>query len=285
MHRQATDSAYYLDAGVHVPGNPLTFAPLTTDPSATRYFNSTGGIRWSTGTYEWREEGNYEEIRTVGEPRRYQPGKRYAAVYGAPVIAPCLTADGNTWTGDRLRIRVAMNCDSAGHIGTTRSVPGSTTLFRDGRQVALSEIGGEANFRVPRTRARYRLQLQQNRPAAFVTATFTTVDWTFTDPAAVPVLGTVRINPIGAGVRMTTPAGTRSLALDVSHDDGTTWQSAAVRRNADGTYQAAVYRNGFASLRVTAKGPTATVTETVIRALPPAGSARAEHQVLLRSAG
>lgn len=270
MHRQAAGSAYSLEAGVHVPGNPLTFATLSTEPAATRHFNTTGGIRWSTGTYEWREEGNYEEIRTAGQPRRYEPGKRYSAVYGAPVIAPCTTGDGNTWTDDRLRIRVAMNCDSAGHLGTTSNVPGSTTLFRGGRQVAVSDIGGEANFRVPRARAGYRLQLEQSRPAPFVTSTATTVDWTFTDPAVVPALGTVRINPAGAGVRMTAPPGTGPVTLDVSHDDGTTWQATAVQRNADGTYQAAVDRNGYTSLRVTAKGSAATVTQTVIRALPPA---------------
>ncbi|MFC7532500.1 S8 family serine peptidase [Actinoplanes sp. GCM10030250] len=270
MYRQATGSTASLYAGVHVPGNPLTFAPLTTDLSATRYYTTGDGVRWSTGMYEWREEENYEEVRTAGEPRRYQPGKRYTAVYNAPVVAPCLTGDGNTWIGDELRIRVAMNCDSAGHIGTTSNVPGSTTLFRDGRQVALSEIGGEATFRVPRARAGYRLHLDQSRPAAFPTSTHTTVDWTFTDPAAVPALGTVRINPAGAGVRMTAPAGTSSVTLEVSADDGTTWQAAPVRRNADGTYQAAAPRTGFTSLRVIAKGSLATVTETVIRALPPA---------------
>jgi hypothetical protein len=122
---------------------------------------------------------------------------------------------------------------------------------------------------VPRARADYRLHLRQTRPAAFATSTATTVDWTFTDPAAVPALGMVRISPAGAGVRLTAPAGTRSVALDVSGDDGATWQAATVRRNADGTYRAAVARTGFTSLRVTAKGSAATVTETVIRALPP----------------
>lgn len=270
MHRQATDSAFYLYAGVHVPGYPLTFAPLSTEPAATRYFNAAGGIRWGTELYEWREEGNNEDVRTVGEPRRYEPGKRYSAAYNAPVIAPCLTGEGNTWTGDRLRIRVAMNCDGAGHVATTGDVPGSTVLYRDGGQVALSEIGGEATFRVPRARAGYRLHLEQRRPAAFVTATATTVDWTFTDPAAVPALGTVRINPTGAGIRLRAPAGTRSVTLAVSDDDGTTWRNATVRRNADGSYRAAVARSGYVSLRVTAKGAAATVTETVIRALPPA---------------
>jgi subtilisin family serine protease len=269
LYRQATDSQYSVEAGVHVPGIPLTFASLTTEPSATRYFTTAGGIRWSTGMFEWREEANYEEVRTVGAPRRYEPGARYTAVYNAPVIAPCPTTDGNTWTGDRLRIRVAMNCDSAGHPGTTSRVPGSTILFRDGKEVASSGIGGEANLRVPRARADYRLHLRQTRPAAFATSTATTVDWTFTDPAAVPALGTVRISPAGAGVRLTAPAGTRSVALDVSGDDGARWQAATVHRNADGTYRAAVARTGFTSLRVTAKGSAATVTETVIRALPP----------------
>ncbi|GLZ00674.1 S8 family serine peptidase [Actinoplanes sp. NBRC 103695] len=269
MHRQAADSSYSLEAGVHVPGSPLVFAQLTTEPSATRHFNTAGGIRWSTRTYEWREEANFEEVSTAGEPRRYEPGRRYTAGYGEPVIAPCTSGDGNTWTGDRLRIRVAMSCDSAGHAGRTGNVPGSTALFRDGRQVAVSGVGGEATFRVPQARAGYRLHLEQTRPAAFVTATATTLDWTFTDPAAVPALDTVRIAPAGAGVRMTVPAGTRSVALDVSSDDGRTWQTAVARRDTDGTYRADVPRSGYLSLRVTAKGSAATITQTVIRALPP----------------
>ncbi|WP_157751197.1 S8 family peptidase [Actinoplanes derwentensis] len=270
MRRQATDSSYYLSAGVHVPGVPLTFAPLSTDPSTTRYFSTSGGVRWSTNIYEWREEGNYEDVQTVGEPRRYEPGKRYTAAYNNPVIAPCLTDAGNTWVEDRLRIRVAMNCDSDGHAGTTGNVPASTTLFRNGEQVAQSGIGGEADFRVTRSPASYRLRLEQTRPEAFATSTATTVDWTFTDPAAVPTLGTVRIVPAGSGVLLTAPSGTRSVRLDVSTDDGVTWQQTTVVRNTDGTYQAAVTRTGHVSLRVTAKGPSTTVTETLIRALSPA---------------
>jgi subtilisin family serine protease len=270
MHQQATDSLSHMTAAVHLPGIPLTLAPLSTTPSSTRWFSSTGGVRWSTELYEWREDARYEEVRTVNKPRRYEPGERYTAVYGAPVLAPCRTGDGSAWTGDRLRIRFAMSCDSAGHAGTTSNVPGSTTLFRDGRQVAISGIAGEANFRVRPTGGRYRLHLEQSRPAAFRTATNTTVDWTFTDPAAVAALGTVRIEPAGAGLRLTAPAGTRSVTLDVSHDDGATWQSTPVRRAGDGTFRATVTRAGSTSLRVAATTPLATVTQTVIRALPPA---------------
>ncbi|WP_430781789.1 S8 family peptidase [Actinoplanes sp. G11-F43] len=268
MHRQAPGSIAYMEAGVHVPGIPLTLAGLSTDQAATRHFNTAGGIRWSTSMNEYREDGGYEEIRTAGEPRRYQPGRRYTATYNAPVVAPCPT--GSTWTGDRLRVRVAMNCDSAGHPGTTSNVPGGTTLFRDGAEVAASDRGGDATFRLGRARADWRLRVEQTRPEAFATSTATTVDWTFTDPAVVPALDTVRITPsAGGGVRMRVPAGTGSVTLRFSTDDGTTWQSTVARRDADGTYRAVVPRDGHTSLRVTAAGRAATVTQTVIRALPP----------------
>ncbi|MBL7253547.1 S8 family serine peptidase [Paractinoplanes lichenicola] len=267
---QLTGSQLEMMAGVHVPGIPLTFAALTTDASANRYFSTAGGVSWSTGLYEWREEEGYEEVRVVGEPRRYEAGREYTAAYNAPVIAPCLTGDGITWTGDRLRVRVAMDCDSAGHAGTTTGATGRTTLFRDGQQVAFADLAGEATLRAPRNRAGYRLRLEHSRPAVAVSSTASTVDWTFTDPAAAPALDTVRIEPLASGVRLTPPAGTRSMTLAASYDDGATWQAVAVRPGAGGTYRAALTGTGYASLRMTAKGAAATVTETVIRALPPA---------------
>ncbi|MDY7088804.1 MAG: S8 family serine peptidase [Actinomycetota bacterium] len=271
MRRQTTDGWLGLTTGVHLPGIPLTLAPLTTAVSATRSYSTNGGVSWSTGLQEFREEAGYEDVVVTGKPRRYVAGRKYASAYNTPVIAPCLAGEGLDWTADRLRIRVAMNCDSAGHPGTTGLVPGGTTLFRDGEQVGFSDVAGDANLRVPQAKASYRLHLEQSRPAAaFRSSTATTVDWTFTDPAVVSSLGTVRMSSVASGVHLTPPAGTRAVTLDVSYDDGATWTAVPVRQNRDGSCRAALSGAGYASLRVTAKGSAATVTETVIRALAPA---------------
>nr|WP_221382956.1 S8 family serine peptidase [Actinoplanes polyasparticus] len=275
VRRQMPGSTLNLTTSARLPGVPLPLAPLTTEASATRFFTTFSGVSWNTGLYEWRDEGDYEQVWTAEEPRPYEAGRKYSAVYNAPVIAPCPTGGGIGWTGERLSVRIAMNCDSAGHPGTTIAVPGGltggTTLFRDGEQVAFSDVPGEATLRVPQAQANYRLRLEQGRSVtAFTSSTASTVDWTFTDPAVVSELGTVRISPITSGVRLTPPSGTRSVTLEVSYDDGATWKTATVRRDSDGTYRATLTGTGYASLRVAAKGSASSVTETVIRALPPA---------------
>ncbi|WP_157411279.1 S8 family serine peptidase [Actinoplanes rectilineatus] len=271
MNRQATDSSDYMLASVQVAGYPADLAALSTTSAGTRRWSTADGVSWTNRMYEWREDGAYEVITTTGPSRRYQPGKTYTATFNTPVIAPCVPGTPGSWTGDNLRLTIAMACDGAGNPGTLVSGArtGGTTLYADGKQVATSDLPGTANFRVPAATGDYRLTVRDSRPAAFPTSTSTTVDWTFTKPAAVATLGTVRISPAGAGIAMTAPAGTKAVTLQVSYDDGATWRTSVARLHADGTWRAGVTRTGYASLRVTAKGAASTVTETIVRALPP----------------
>lgn len=109
-------------------------------------------------------------------------------------------------------------------------------------------------------------------------STHVTADWTFTDPAAAAHLPAVRMAPAldaagtaPAGQAFTIPmtADATAVTLEVSYDDGTTWQPATVTRTGTGTFSAAVEdpaTPGYASVKVHATGGTAAVTETVVHA-------------------
>jgi len=177
-------------------------------------------------------------------------------------------------------VRVGLYCDSAGHPGYVdqRGKSGTTTLYRDGTEVATADIAGHALFTVRPAPGTYRLNVDSTRAASFGLSTHVTADWTFTDPAAAGRLPAVRMAPAldatgtaPAGRDLTIPitADATAVTLEVSHDDGTTWQPAPVTRTGTGTFRATVHTpptGGYVSLRVHATGGAAAVTATVVHA-------------------
>jgi len=125
---------------------------------------------------------------------------------------------------------------------------GTTTLTRDGTTLGRARRPARASFVTPRADGRYRVEIDTTHPT-FALTTHSTVAWTFTAPtgsgttATVLPLSTARLMPVlddtdtapgGAyQIPMTvqpqpgsTAPTTRAVTLDVSYDDGVTWQPA-----------------------------------------------------------
>jgi hypothetical protein len=263
-----------------VPGYPLTPIYTSTPLASTRYFNTDAGIRWNSQTLQYSDDNvDYYEVLTTGLPQRYQAGETYASQWNAPIVAPCPAAGGG-WSGDQFAVRVGPYCDSAGHPGYVGQAgrSGTTTLYRNNTEVATSDTPGHALFTVRPEPGTYRLHVEATRAASFGLSTQVTADWTFTDPAAAGRLPAVRMAPAldatgaaPAGRDLTIPitADATAVTLEVSHDDGATWQRVKVSRTGTGTFRATVPRTtvpGYVSVRVHATGGAAAVTETVVRA-------------------
>jgi subtilisin family serine protease len=264
-----------------LPGYPLTPAYTSTPPASTRYFNTDGGIAWTSQMFQYADDlaDYYDTVTTTGSPVTYRAGRTYTSTWNAPIVAPCPAAGGG-WKDGQLTVRVGPYCDSAGHPGYVgqNGLSGTTTLYRDGTEVATSDVPGHALFTARPVPGTYRLNVDSTRAAEFGLSTHVTADWTFTDPAAAAHLPAVRMAPAldatgtaPAGRDLTIPiaADATAVTLEVSYDDGATWRPARVTRSGIGTFRATVRHpaaSGYVSLRVNATGGAAAVTETVVRA-------------------
>jgi hypothetical protein len=165
-----------------------------------------------------------------------------------------------------------------------------TTVYRNGEKVAEVD-GPTGEFTVPAGSGDYRVEIVSERPAPAELSTRVEVAWTFASghvagdtPARLPV-STVQFSPPvdnentapagqPAAIPVTvlaqpgSPAGdVRTLAVQVSYDDGRTWVDAPVLAGparVQVTHPAAA---GFVSLRATATDTAGnTVSQTIIRA-------------------
>jgi subtilisin family serine protease len=277
---QAPAGTTLMQSAPTVPGYPLTAVYTSTPLAPTRYFNTDRGISWTSQAYQFSDDDvDYYTVTTTGSPTTYQAGRHYTSAWNAPIVAPCPVTGGG-WTADQLTVLVAPYCDSAGHPGYVdqAALSGTTTLYRDGTEVATSDVPGHALFTAQPTPGIYRLNVDSARAASFGLSTHVTADWTFTHPAAAAHLTAVRMAPAldatgtaPAGQSFTIPitADATAVTLQVSYDDGTTWQPATVTRTGTGTFRATIHHPaipGYVSLKVHAAGGTATLTETIVHA-------------------
>jgi hypothetical protein len=179
-------------------------------------------------------------------------------------------------------VRVGPYCDSAGHPGYVDQdqvfPAGTTTLYRDGTELASSDVPGHALFTTPPGKGSYRLVVDSTRAASFELSTHVSADWTFTDPAVAAHLPAIRMTPVldatgtaPAGRAFTIPitADATAVTTQVSYDDGATWRPVPVTRTAPGAFAATLAHPaaaGFVSLKVRATGGTATLAETITHA-------------------
>jgi len=180
-----------------------------------------------------------------------------------------------SWRKDgRITVKLPMYGDAAGRprmVDTFTDATGSVTVHRDGVALGTTPVTEFADYPAPEEQASYRVvaDARQQGPA-WPLSTVVTAEWVFRSSAAgdgkaLPML-TTRIDP-AVNIRNQAPGNRRysfpvyverqdgpakitSLAVDVSYDDGATWQPADVRRDHDHWSVTVRHpKNGYASLR------------------------------------
>ncbi|BCB79868.1 S8 family serine peptidase [Phytohabitans flavus] len=231
-------------------------------------------------------------------PVKYRPGQVEKDVWNTGPFGPVLPTPQwpEQWasrTGDTVFVDVSLYGDRTGHAGYSLTDTSRTALYRGDELVGATEFSAFGVFEVPPERGDYRLEVADTRSVGDLTTEVRGV-WTF-QSAHVPGEGVVARLPLSV-VRFTprldadnaAPAGRRfqlpitvqgqpgapggkvkSLTVDVSYDDGKTWQKAQVSRDGGGWVASVRHPDaaGFVSLRASATDAGGnTVTQTVIHA-------------------
>lgn len=258
----------------------------------TEYHNTDGGVRWLKFFTEELPGGRGDPVvlsSATSAATRYEAGHEYREQWNQAVFGPVLPGNEPAVTrlGDEMRISPFLYGDRAGRPMSTLA-DGGISVYRDGE--LLAELPLRATVEVPPEPAGYRVEIDAVRDPQSVLSTRTSLSWTFRsghvagdEPVPLPVsvvrftpsldlyntapAGRVYVVPVhvqsGAGSEAGGPA---SLAVEVSYDDGQSWQEARVLggrlvllSHPEG--------DGFVSLRATASdGEGSSVTQTVIRA-------------------
>jgi subtilisin family serine protease len=195
--------------------------------------------------------------------------------------------------GGKINIKVPMYGDAAGRPRMVETfvgnATGSVTVYRDGVALGTGPVDDFSEYPVPDQDSSYRVvaDARQSDPT-WPLSTVVTAEWSFHSSSAgegkaLPML-TTRFDPavdvhnrapgnrrfsFPAYVeRQDGPARITSLSVDVSYDDGVTWQRADVRRDHDHwTVSVRQPRNGYVSLRSRAADADGNrLDQTIIRA-------------------
>ncbi|HEU4423709.1 MAG TPA: S8 family serine peptidase [Pilimelia sp.] len=272
------------------------FAPARLPGQRLEYTNAHDGARWRRVLVEG--DGTGPSGNVLDSPlARLKPGKRYVekrnrAVYGpgfAPPVWPDLWL---TRAGDTMTLVPPLLNDQLNWTGGSGFDEYRITLDLDGQRVLDEPLAG-LRVVVPPGAAAYRVGAEVTRAAPNVLSTKVSCVWTFRSgtvagdkPVPLPV-SAVRFRP-ALDAQNTAPAGAafevpfevqrhpgsaagtvRTLTVEVSYDDGATWQDVRVTRY--GQRGTAFLEHpagaGFVSLRANATDTAGnTVSQTVIRA-------------------
>ncbi len=250
-----------------------------------------------------------QQVRTAGvsmsdQPQQFSAGDRVERTWLKGPLAPS-APEGHAVdaiqfparrTADVLHFAVPALTDStpthSGNWGESRG-----RLLRDGEQVATFDFAGYGDVTVPSSPATYRFEVDVDRAddSPWLTSTHARTAWTFRSqrPGSgstvlplmdvdydVPVDGSNaaaagRTLPVGFSLRHlggSKPSAIQAVAMDVSFDDGATWQATQPQRRgasyvASVRHPAAGTATGFVSLRVHAQDQDGNaVDQTTLRA-------------------
>lgn len=259
-------------------------------------------------TFRYTDEssGEIQEDSIIrGPTTAYLAGRSYAERWGGAVFGPNLRspAVGAPWNrsglpwvfrdGDSLTVNAPMFGDSGpGRVGDAAIESEHTTLDRDGVQIAASDSLIQQTFTLPASPGEYTLTKQISRATdRYPLSSSITAAWTFHSvrtvdgtAEALPLLS-VRYEPtlddhdhapaghFSLPVEVLPQAGSsagpvRKVTVEVSYDDGRTWQRALVRRVGRGWSAALEHpASGFVSLRTRAEDRAGNqIVLTTIRA-------------------
>ncbi|GIM95488.1 S8 family serine peptidase [Paractinoplanes toevensis] len=304
----ATIKADYAVAATGAEGAKANFAQYTENSGGwsvalpfslpfhrTEYVNTES--QWSTDFYQQLPAvgDDFPELisEQLGARAPLRAGRTYhqdwnTAVFGPNVTQPLWEGDWVTRQGDHLSAYPSLFGDGAGHPGFSTTDSYTSELYQ-----GSTKIGEGGEYDLPAATAKYRLEVSATRSAPHLFSTSVSGTWTFKSGHAPAegyqrlALSTVRFSPnlddhnaATAGRRFEIPvtveqqpgstAGTaKSVKVEVSYDDGKTWQRADVRGS--GNHRVATVHHprgaGFASLRVASTDTKGnTVSQTVIRA-------------------
>jgi hypothetical protein len=201
------------------------------------------------------------------------------------------TGDPLPWAyrqGDKLTFEVPMfgSSDPSTFTFMDDTNTGTTVLSRDGEEIGRNDAPGRGVFDIPRGGGRYTLVSEAAKSGPeWPLSVRTKASWTFqTSPskrrAPLPLLDVRFDLPLDGyntahggmsgfvtAVQQTGPSHVMRMSVEVSFDDGTTWQPAPVKRDGSRWKVDLPAGSGFASLRATATDTAGnSVTETMIRA-------------------
>ncbi|OLF09076.1 hypothetical protein BLA60_21055 [Actinophytocola xinjiangensis] len=197
------------------------------------------------------------------------------------------------WRDDgKIVVSLPMYGDSAGRPrrpDSLTSATGSLTVYREGTELGTVPVTEFAEYPVPADDAAYRVVADARRDdAGWTQSTVVSAEWAFRsssagEGSALPML-TTRFDPAvdlhnsapgdrtfsfaAHAERQDGPARIRSLSVEVSYDDGATWQRAEVTRGKD-RWRVTVRHpaSGYASLRSTVSDVDGNrMTQTIVRA-------------------
>ncbi|MCP2243969.1 S8 family serine peptidase [Lentzea aerocolonigenes] len=284
----ATDGKYELEGALESTPTPLP-------RERTEYFSPATWAN-SVSVIAGGAAQQYEAAK-----RTFKAGQKATVDWGKAVIGPGLTGSVGFFSpephlayraGEKVNVHLPLFSDSAGHSGFPDSGDtGDTVLYHDGEEIARSGQPGSGQFTVPAGAANYRLTAEASRSnQGWPLSTKVSAEWGFrsehaTAATALPLLS-IGFDPkldltnhaprnalFPVPLRVDRQPGAQGgkaepKQVEVSHDDGQTWQRVPVL-HVSGTWLAAIRNpaSGFVSLRANAADQDGnTVTQTIIRA-------------------
>ncbi|TDU88705.1 subtilisin family serine protease [Kribbella voronezhensis] len=235
-------------------------------PSESTLYLQAKGIRWSTRYREIivdPDSGNWGDgTEFRASPRTYRAGSTSVEHWNKGVFGPGFPAtdqrlsdpDRKPWAGrdgDHLHTDLPLFTDGFGHAGFSPTDEARTTLTQDGKVIAeATETAGVLTADLPAGAAQYRLEAEakrnsQNGPTSEVSAVWTFRSGRTAVDSALP-LSAVRFSPALDDHNRAKPGWVpvsvqrqpgsaaqpaRTLAVQVSYDEGKSWQPAPVRRH------------------------------------------------------
>jgi hypothetical protein len=292
--------AEYAAATPGMVGVRENFLAVPLPTTMTEYF--TPDVPWDgkfmemPAPYEYPGVSNVEQI----EPRSYKLGRTTTERWNYGVYGPAFP-DGTksrhmAWDyavriGPNLNFDLPLATDQGrGRMGFAAAV-GTMTLLKDDVVIGENPSAGSGSFRVGSPRGVYTLRATADRSALARLSTQISAEWTFAsenagpDMVRLPLLalrfapGLDSHNAAPAGKPFTIPlyvqrnggevGRVNTPTVEVSYDDGATWQAASVSRHR-GEWKATVDHPAgaqFVSLRSTITDPDGNAQrQTIIRA-------------------
>ncbi|MFD7206183.1 S8 family serine peptidase [Streptomyces sp. NPDC059893] len=207
---------------------------------------------WWLALYQKGADGHLDTVYNTTE-NTFKPGRSYRRVLNVGVFGPDLPEGAKLIrTGNTMDGSLPLFSDGAGNSNSnqTRVDAASTSLYRNGELVRRSPYPMDFFYPAASTeQADYRLNVSVERSTEADVSSSLTVDWTFSSAFTAKTttlpISVIRFTPHlsldntgKAGAKVQVPVtvkgaaagqNLRSLKVWVSHDKGTTWQTATVR--------------------------------------------------------